>query len=428
MTDIALRLGVFRDRPVFEEMLGAANPIVVPAHIAAYSPDAIWGFLKGVAESHSTTNACYFYDPMTYWIDLEPKYWCGEDGRLPTSVPIDRSKIRPSFLKLLIAYGMLDSVEKRTRPEDVRADFISSAVGPCLDYQRSGSVPKGTKTVNKYAEILGQPIDNSGLTPCRLVAPYFHLADLSMVGVAGQARLNVESLALRRQGEELWAVVALDSATYATVPGNVRTALTLDDFDGVGLWVSGLDEHDASLATLNAYRSLIASIRRPVWLMYGGYFGLLLGPEGVTQVSHGIYYTESKKVRGPVGSGPAPFRYYVPALHRFYPPDSAFRLIEDVPGLACNCRACTGGLASLKAELGALSSPSSKMAWARRLQRHFLACRAAEVAGVNSSKREDLARELKATATTLDTLGRTRTGALEISYGHLRTWAAALGF
>ena len=428
MTRISLRVGVFRDRPVFETMLRPENPIVVPAHIAARSPDGIWGFLKGVAQAQSIPNPSFFYDPMSYWFDLPTRYWSsdGKDLPLPITALIE---IRPSFVALLRAYGMLDAVQTLSDFSAIRATFVKTGVQLCLDFQRQGSEPKGKKTVNKYAEILRRPLDDTVLKPSRVVAPYFRVSNLDRPGVAEQAQLNSAALKYRQAGETLWTVLALESTSYSGISDGLRTNLQIDEFDGIGLWISDFDEHDASEQSLKNYRSLVESLRLPVWVMYGGYFALLLGPEGVQDVSHGVYYTESKKMRGPIGSGPAPERYYVPALHKFYPPDPAFVLLGLLPSLQCTCSACSGGLQSLVDELRTMtSSPAARMAWAERLQRHFLYCRAAEVQAANGSGRETLAKELKGTANTLESVGRSKLSALDISYGHLQRWAAALGY
>lgn len=428
----SLRLGIFRDRPVFEEMLSARNPIVVPAHIAAYARDGLWGFLRGLAKAQASSAPEFFYDPMSYWLDVPTEFWSkGSDtGRgEPLALPIDEvERIRPAFLALLRAYGMEEAVKSVASEAALRAAFIAGGVGPCLAFQRGGSAPKGEQAVNKYARILDLPLEGNSMHPRHLVAPYLAISELTRVGVADQAALNSAALTDRQDEESLWAVLAVDARSRTgALSDELRRDLMFDSFEGVGIWVSEMDEHDSTIAALSNYRTLIASVRRPVWVMYGGYFALLLGPEGVVNVSHGIYYTESKRMRGPVGSGPAPERYYIPALHRFYNPGQAFRFLGLVPSLQCDCPECRLDLNDLiRQSATASSSPAARMEWIKRLQRHFLYAREREVADVSASARPDLVATLRATATTVNNMAPSQRAALGISADHLTKWAEVL--
>jgi hypothetical protein len=413
-------------------MLGHPTAIVVPAHIAAYARDGLWGFLRGIGRSRAPQDPSFFYDPMSYWLDIPPEFWSkGSEARRgqPLSLPIDDlDRIRPAFAALLDAYGMTEAAKVSATGAELRRRFVENGVSACLDFQRQGSEPKGKKTVDKYAAILGQTLEGSGMRPQRLVAPYFAVRDLDPRSIADQAAINMAALGNRKQGETMWSVVAVDSsARIGRIGPTSRESLKLDEFDGVGLWISGLDEHDAPAETLMRYRELIKSLERSVWIMYGGYFAILLANDGVANVSHGIYYTESKKMRGPVGSGPAPERYYIPGLHRFYLPGPAFRFLGMVPQMQCDCPDCSSGLDDLiRQSAAASSSPAARMAWIRRLQRHFLYCRAAEVEATNSRPTRELVADLREAAALVASLGQSRLSALAISPAHLRTWAGVL--
>jgi hypothetical protein len=369
---------------------------------------------------------------MSYWLDVPTEFWSkGSDaGRgEPLALPVaDVERIRPAFLALLRAYGMEEAVKSVANEAALRAAFIAGSVGPCLAFQRRGSEPKGEQAVNKYALILGLPLDGSSMYPRHLVAPYLPISELTCAGVADQAALNAGALAERHDEESLWAILALDSRLLAgALSEDVRRDLKLDSFAGVGIWVSEMDEHDSPIAVLSNYRAFIGSVGRPVWVMYGGYFALLLGPEGVVNVSHGIYYTESKRMRGPVGSGPAPERYYIPALHCFYNPGQAFRFLGLVPSLQCECPECRPGLDDLIGQSAtAASSPAARMEWIKRLQRHFLHAREREVADVSARARPDLVATLRATATIVNGVAPAQRAALRISADHLTKWAEVL--
>jgi hypothetical protein len=419
--DNLLRLGLFRDRPVFEAAQQLFGPIVVPAHIAAHSPDGLWGFMKGVGPKP------FFFDPMTYWLWLPPKFWLrgSEAARGPDlPMPVDGGQIRPAFAKLLDAYGLLDAA---THEGD--AQFRSLALerlpSACLDFQRRGIVPKTTKAVSKYAAILGIDVDDEGFTPSRLVAPYRPLDGAA--ALADQRTLNLTTLDAIDPTEEVWAVVALDSARiFRSLDANQLSELALDRFAGIGLWVGGLDEHHASADDLRRYRALVRSIGRPVWLMFAGYFGVLLSYDGVCEVSHGVFYTESKQLQGPVGSGPPADRYYIRALHRFYEPTRAFQILELIPEFECTCPECPD-LGTLRAaSVAARTDSIRRMDWIQRLQRHFLGSRRREIEAAAALPLEDLLQELTDAKAQVDAVPRSLRSATGLEADHLGRWLDAL--
>ena len=419
-----IRVGIFRDRPVLESCRAAYSSVIVPAHIAAYAGDGLWGFLTGVQRAGGPLD--FWYDPMTYYIELGTEYWfrgsegnAGPKGTLPAS---DEREIRPAFRELLRAYGLLDAALTGTA-DDIRNELISTGTKAVLDFQRNGLSPKTRKAVSKYARILELYLDDDSLQPSRLVAPYLAITGRDAIGQRNQGLLNSAALDHRQDGEAIWTVLALEAAVRSG-PFSAEEVgrLRLHDFDGVGVWLSGLDEYSSTAHQLRDYRSLIASIGRPVWLLYAGFYGLLLSPEGVVAVSHGVYYTESKRIRSSVGSGPPAERYYIPRLHRFFEPARALRAISLVPALACDCPECPS-LDALRTELLlSTTGPERRMAWISRLQRHFLLARAREVAEVSRLQRDEVLRTLAATRDEVQDAMKADPDEEVRLTGHLTTW------
>jgi hypothetical protein len=430
---VAFRLGVFRDLAVFQEVLPADAAVVVPAHIAAYALDGLRGFLSSLAQARSSQTVDFVFDPMTYWLDLPTRYWTRGSGKqqgqelvLPLAPDVKlKDVLRPTLHALLRDYG-LDHALYETDRLGMR-QRLAGVVDKCLAFQRRGTHTRRDRVRTKYKRILELLAEEEALEPAALVAPYVKIADLSLDELATQAALNETALSQRQHGERLWTVAALGAgANLRALSQAERTALRLEDFDAVGVWVSDFDEYVEPVDNLRAYRRLLSSVGRPIWIMYGTYFALLLGATGVDTVSHGIYYTESKRMEGPVGSGPPPERYYVPALHRFYEPTKAFRLIDLRPGLACPCPECTS-LEKLRSEASAAStSPAKRVAWAQRLQRHFLRARSEELRRVRESTADDLRRELRRARQAVESIPPTERSALGISTQHLDAWYEAL--
>jgi len=427
-----LRLGVFRDRTVFEEILRPDSPLIVPAHIGAYALDGLRGFLGGVARAWNQDVVDFVYDPMTYWVDLPTQYWSrGSERRRgqALSLPLDedaveKDLIRPTLLALLREYGLGRALFE-TDLDGMRPRLLD-AVDAVIEFQRRGTHTRRWRAKTKYARILELAAEEEAMSPIALIAPYLTTHGLRPDEVRDQAFLNERALTARQPGEALWTIIALDRASQLrALADDVRQLLRLGDFGSVGVWVSDLDEYVAPAERLRAYREFIRSIGQPVWLLYGGYFGLLLGADGVDLVSHGIFYTESKRMLGPVGSGPPPERYYIPALHRFYEPTRAFRLMELLPSMRCGCPECPSVDELRVAAAGAARSPGHRMAWAQRLQRHFLRNRQAEVAAVKARPIGDLLAELRDAERTFAQIPAAERFALDVSIDHLAQWRGA---
>jgi len=419
-----LRLGLFRDRPVFEDARETFSGVVVPAHIAAHSADGLWGFLSGLS------NPLFFYDPMTYWFVLPAKYWTrgSETGALPEAdLPISADDIRPAFRRLFQEYGLLDAVMQLEEPA-FRDEVMATLPSAALEFQRRGIRAKTQRALSKYAAILGRTLQTEQFAPDRLVGPYLAIDSWTGSTFRDQCRMNEAALSLRESSERLWTILALASpAQLRALGGPDRDALRLAEFDGVGIWIGDLDEHSASVAQLRAYRALVESVGKPIWLMYGGYFSVLLSHFGVVEISHGIFYTESKRLLGPVGSGPPAERYYVPGLHRFYEPIRAFAIIDAIPEFGCSCQECPS-LDELRSEaLATRQDRSRRRPWVERLQRHFLRCRQAEVSAVRSRSLGDLTAELRVQADLVDGLPTSVRAGLRVGSAHLNSWAIALG-
>src|SRR5688500_6611936 len=165
----SVRLGLFRDRPVLDHRRATFQSVVVPAHIAAYAADGLWGFLRGIDAAR------FFYDPMTYWFLLPPRYWVrgsesahGQDIGLP--VPV--GEIRPAFRSLFEAYGLLSAATSALSREAYQAEVVEKLAVRSLEFQRAGIEAKTEKAVSKYARLLGQDATTHGFAPDRLVAPY----------------------------------------------------------------------------------------------------------------------------------------------------------------------------------------------------------------------------------------------------------------
>jgi hypothetical protein len=145
--------------------------------------------------------------------------------------------------------------------------------------------------------------------------------------------------------------------------------------------------------------------------LHGGYFSVLLGKLGMTGLSHGIGYGESKDVE-PVSGGAVPtVNYHYPPLHVRVPILEVERSLSalgittaaDFHARVCDCSICVG---ILKGDLSNLrqfgdfaikignklksQTPDS----AKKCRFHFLLARKKEIDNVDSSDLTQLRNEL----------------------------------
>lgn len=114
----------------------------------------------------------------------------------------------------------------------------------------------------------------------------------------------------------------------------------------VGAWVDDFKEMEATkeevIAMSQIVRRLSDTGAKPVLMMFGGYFSMLLWHFGLSGICHGTLFSQSRGVWDSVrkGSGPAPIRYYIPSLHEFFTLENAVELAREDDSLLCSCLVC----------------------------------------------------------------------------------------
>jgi hypothetical protein len=188
------------------------------------------------------------------------------------------------------------------------------------------------------------------------------------------------------------------------------------------VWVSGLDEHNAPAHELRRYRLAIsaASARgQQVFGLYGGFFSVLLGIQGLSGAAHGVGFSEHRNWRELPQSGAPPARYYLPTAHRYVAQDLAQAMWEQDPSLTgCTCSHCDG-------------RPPITLDY-HELMKHSVYCRAAEISGWYGKDSATSASDLLATHVEMtekiaktSLAPRIKSRAYH-SIEHLPTWAEAL--
>jgi hypothetical protein len=165
-------------------------------------------------------------------------------------------------------------------------------------------------------------------------------------------------------------------------------------FPGYCLWIAGFDERFATreeaVALVETVKKLAAGGAQVV-MLFGGFFSLLLKKFGLSCVSHGLAYSESRALEASASqtSGPAPVRYYVLELHRFLTLEDSLLVLRERPELLCSCPVCRRVLQG-DPERVTLFSGQEELA-----EMHFLHTRQLERRMIANSSLDELVAQLE---------------------------------
>lgn len=295
----------------------------------------------------------------------------------------------------------------------------SSVLGQAvLDFQRN-FVRDSTQKIDKYFELIGRKASLDRLrAPEWLVPPYFF--DRQIGGADYGVSLEMAKIAATgARGDRLRPVACfLDSAL-----SGANVSRVVDDYAPFGHVISfpsRFDETKASVNELQGFWNLTIRLSgrgcRPL-MLYGGYFSVLGHHAGLDGLSHGVGYGESRDALSPSSGPPGP-RYYIPALHRFFPVDQAQALLQLDRNarelLRCDCESCVLARA---ANRGSLAQRTREDIFV-----HFLRARHAEIADVQRRPLADLVQELR----TMHTYAVGLAPAMANDFAFLAKWADAI--
>lgn len=310
------------DQETFRELRDAYSGVLVPATIAAFQRQGTGGFVLSLSATPEAPP--YMIDP-----------------RFPL---FQQALLVPKKSHTALAELLDDTALVVTRPPDPTPDAfpeerIAAIAGKWVEFN-SGYGTKENQKFDKYAKRLGQDVaPERAQKPEAVLAPYFACegADdpwwFRSVSFYEHTRAASGSQCLR-------VVCARESEALDGLLTN------LDEPEQLIVWVSGLDEHNAPARALIAYRRAIArAVDRghAPFALYGGFFSVLLGAEGLRGASHGVGFSEHRSWRELPESGAPPARYYLRRAHRYVPQDLAQELYNVSSDLTeCRCPQCNG--------------------------------------------------------------------------------------
>lgn len=381
--------------------------ISVPSTIASYYADATAAFVLSSGRD-------YFIEPRT---------------------PLFQEWIRePRASHYTLAAAMGHAVQDRLGPLSEREskivqfpagfyshDVCDEVVASLISFQRDygGRAEHISEKLNRYRSLLDRAQGGSGSvasandarSPTYLLCPYFAARTLSSDWWEVMLRLW-ESAQRQERPREIVPVVSITELSMLEraircVPDRLSST--------VFFWVPGFDERTVSRAALRVLRRTIATLSSDLKLMnlYGGFFSILLGKDGLAGFNNGLGYSESRDWPTLDATGAAPARYYVRRLHAYMSTAAATSLVEADPAFSCDCSVCRGGTRPNELNY-------------HELKQHFALARAWEIQLSEQYERSYLRDAMRDDARRVTRVRRRMPSRVRIPSDHLSRWADAL--
>jgi hypothetical protein len=310
------------DQETFRELRDTYTGVLVPGTIAAWQRQGTGGFVLTLSATA---------DAPPYMID--PRF------------PLFQQFLEePKVSHLALAELFQDSALIRSSaptPDQFTEDRIAR-LGKAWAEFNSGYDTTSNEKFDKYAERLGEPVTPEyAQGPEAMLAPYFACDGTDDPWWPKSTQLFEQTNAAAADGMPCIRVVcACDSAALDSL---------LEDVGGpeqLAIWVSGLNEHKAKAFELVDYRWAISDADargQEVFALYGGFFSVLLGTEGLRGAAHGVGFGEHRDWLELSESGAPPARFYLRRVHRYVMQDLAQVWFDLDPDLTkCPCPFCDG--------------------------------------------------------------------------------------
>lgn len=310
------------DQQTLRELRQSYTGLLVPATIAAFQRQGTGGFVL-------TLSATAEAPPYV----IDPRF------PLFQQALVAPKKSHAALAELLGDPGLIVTTGE-PRAEAFSEDRIAAIARHWVAFN-SGYGSKENAAFDKYAKRLGEDVrPEQAQSPEAILAPYF-ACDGPHDPWWGRSALFFERTCAVTEGTLCLRVVCARHA-------EALEAL-LEDVDPpeqMIVWVSGLDEHNTTAHELITYRRAItraAELGHEPFALYGGFFSVLLGSDGLRGAAHGVGFSEHRNWRELPQSGAPPARYYLRRAHRYVPQDLAQALYNVSADLtACPCPHCDG--------------------------------------------------------------------------------------
>jgi hypothetical protein len=332
-----LRYGLSRKKNFLRDFKVLYDGLTIPANILLYQ-------YKGTPAIIYSTGQPFFVDPMSYLFGHRL-----DDFR--KLLDKGTKKFKPSFAKLLQGYGEDPDYFLYSNYNSIIEYLLTinnqNRLGPfvknCLDFQWANV----NTTINESKDLLPEG-ENIELRPTILIPPYFAYRTYDQsFDLNSKILKHCNDYNALYNDTSIFPVIFIEKENlndkFLTI---LLNSLEVDNFTGFCVWIANFDERDAKSSEIKSLIKLLEILsdnnRRQILMLYGGFFSLLLFKYGVTGISHGIAYSESKSIDAAIKQtgGGVPIRYYVPKLHQFLTIDNALLILRERPDLLCDCPIC----------------------------------------------------------------------------------------
>lgn len=332
-----IRFGMQRKKELLKDIAKAYNGLVIPANILLYqykaTPMAIY----------MCDNKQFIVDPMSYLFG-QPY----EEFKRKVKEGVE---FKPSFEILMKEHG-LNVADFLPYTYEKLLSFIHGSeenlkifVNNCLIFQRDTALNNFKKfTVDMLPK--GQKVDEKKFLPKFLIPPYF-LYQKDHVTTQINKKILKYAATIDDMGIPIYPMLFLRREDVNSDFGkNLIAESAKSSFPGFCLWIDKMPESNMTekeaRGLIDIVWTLSSKKNRPIMMMYGGFFYLLLYHFGLTGVSHGTLFSQSKGAMDAVrqSAGPAPVRYYIRDLHDFFTLEASLLLLREIDSLICNCQVC----------------------------------------------------------------------------------------
>lgn len=342
-----LRYGLARKKKFLRDVRNAYDGLALPANILLYQH-------KSTPSVVTMCEKPFIVDPMSYLFGQPYE-------EFKKKVKKTGPAFKPSFKKLMEGHGLVSEdflrydytrlIRFLQQDTDNIGIFSNNAIG--IQRNTVWEVLNGVQDLmtDEQRALLTEDL----CRPRAIIPPYFLYTfepggNLSITSKLNQQILKYCWEEMREEGD-LFPMVFLSKDCLTNDSYKLAADIVLEyDFPGYCIWIDSFDERYVSQSQISSLIDLaknLSSAGQQIIVLFGGFFSLLLYYFGVTCVSHGLAYGESRAIRATAqqGTGPAPIRYYIYELHRFFTLDDALKILRKRPDLICECPVCTRVLA-----------------------------------------------------------------------------------
>lgn len=414
------RYGIAAEKKIFEEVPSSVEGFVLPAQLVIDQKDTICKWLNNI-------NKKFAIDPMTHvFFSKDCDIWNKNHDDFRRSYKKIREEYGEPYSALSTPDEKIDvsSVLDLTNPKhEMFMKSVISVINFQLSFVRDSLDSEIAEMYSIAAEqgfSLGPGLADymANLKACVIIPPYLFFKNTD----TQEYQLNKliwQKVKKDFSNEKIYTMIA----TY--------DPLSFKDWDiviqdlkgcceGVILWFAQISELDSTPNQLIALRKVCNKLSNAgfkVCIHAGGAFSMGLGYDGVSVVSSGITYGESRPEELVIG-GPVAQKYYVPELLNHYPKGDIMRIIASIP-ISCNNQCCSSVKNDFKAfeeHMFPRKKPESLSGPTYFTKLHHLHNFKKSVKDIWSSTKEEGIEKLKK---------KKEEAALELPskyWGHLETW------